>query len=152
VRVCLSVDQYKTPALQLPDRPTGFSVKYLLPTDPNVINRALAFYLIAKNNPAEAAYPHVLELTDAQRLKPDDLDAQELAEFKMLSGEDAADFLETRSYVRVCRQYLDRKLPKADLPDKPLGFNPRYLLSGEKAVVNDAISQSLAGSLEAVLK
>lgn len=148
VRVCLSIDQYKTPALQLPDRPPGFNIEYLLPTDPNVINRALTYYLIAENNPAEAAHPHVLEMTEAQRLRPGDLDAEESAEFKTLSGEDAADFLDTRSYVRVCRQYLDHKLANAGLPDKPLGFSPDYLLSGESAMVNDAITQSAGDSLK----
>jgi hypothetical protein len=34
--------------LQLPEKPAGFSVKYLLPGGANVINRALADYIVAE--------------------------------------------------------------------------------------------------------
>ena len=40
---------HKLPPLKFPARkPDGFSVKYLLPDDPSVINRAIADYLTAK--------------------------------------------------------------------------------------------------------
>ncbi len=152
VRVCKSVVEYKTPALQLPDRPEGFSAKYLLPTDPNIINRALIFYLRAQANPAEASHPSVLELSTAQRLQRSELSPVERAEFDKLAGEEQDSFIDTRSYVRVCRQYLDHQLPKDGLPIKPLGFNPGFLLQGEKAVVDGAITQSAGDALAGAVR
>ena len=49
VRLAQQEIDHKLPPLKFPARkPNGFSVKYLLPDDPSVINRALGDYLAAR--------------------------------------------------------------------------------------------------------
>ena len=87
-------------------------------------------------------------LTDRQMIKPAEL-TQKKADYyqKLTDPEIARNFLITRSFVRLCQQVIDRKLPPRELPDKPLGFSARYLLAGEATMINSAISESLAAEL-----
>jgi hypothetical protein len=151
VRLCQQVLDHKLAALQLPDKPAGFTVKYLLPGEPNVINRALADYLVAKQNPNHAASARAapFEMTPAQILKPDALSPKELAYYKKLTNPASAKmFIETRSYVRLSQDVVAHKMPAAQLPDKPLGFTRIYLLPGEEAVINEAIAASLVALMK----
>ena len=83
-------------------------------------------------------------LTPAQLLKPEDLTAKE-ADFynKASDPEVAKNFIITRSYVRLCQKVNDKTMPAEQLPDKPLGFSARYLLSGEATMINHALSDSI---------
>ena len=47
VRICQKVVDHKLPALQLPDKPLGFSSNYLLPGEEVVINKAIEASLVA---------------------------------------------------------------------------------------------------------
>lgn len=155
VRLCQQVLDHKLPALQLPDKPPGFSVKYLLPTDVNIINRALAENIIAKQSPNGAARARSapLEMSAAQILSPAALSPKELAYYEKLTDPSAAkSFIDTRSYVRLAQMVVSHKMPAPQLPDKPLNFNRSYLLAGEEAVVNQAISESLAALMQQKLR
>ena len=155
VRLCQQVLERKLPALQLPDKPAGFTVKYLLPGEPNVINRALAAYVVAKQNPNSAASATAapLEMTSAQILKSADLTPKELDYYNKLTNPSAAKaFIETRSYVRLTRKVVAHEMPAAQLPDKPLGFSRSYLLTGEEAVVDQAIAASLTVLMQQKLR
>ena len=90
------------------------------------------------------------ELTPAQIVKPADLTEQESTYYQKLTDPLVAkNFLETRSYVRLCQQVVDHKVPAIQLPDKPLGFSVRYLLPGEANLINKAISDSIIAGIEA---
>jgi hypothetical protein len=41
------------------------------------------------------------------------------------------------------KKVVDKTMPAEQLPDKPLGFSVRYLLSGEAKMINRAISDSI---------
>ena len=103
----------------------------------NVPRISLLLALIA--GPAFAA-----GLSERQMVKPSELTQKE-ADFyqKQTDPEIAKNFLITRSYVRLCQQVIDHTLPPLQLPDKPLGFSARFLLSGETTMINTAISESL---------
>jgi hypothetical protein len=148
VRLCEQVVERKLPAAQLPDRPAGFTVRYLLPEDPTVTNRALAYQIQA----AHGEPPTSLEMTPEQVLKPADLTQEEHDYYVTLTGVDAQHFILTRSYVRLCQQVNASTLAAAELPDKPIGFNPGYLLPGDKEAVDKAISASLAVVMKRILK
>jgi hypothetical protein len=47
VRLCQKVVDNAMPAEQLPDKPLGFSVRYLLPGEANMINRAISASIVA---------------------------------------------------------------------------------------------------------
>ena len=90
------------------------------------------------------------ELTAGQILKPADLTEKESAYYQKLTDPAIAkNFLETRSYVRLCQQVVDHKLPAIQLPNKPLGFSVRYLLPGEVGVINTAMSESIIAGVKA---
>jgi hypothetical protein len=141
-RLCQQVIDRKLPPSQLPDKPADFTVKYLLPAEPNVINRALALSI----NP-KAVF---VEMTAAQLLQPADFTPTELAYYRTLTDGAAERFVETRSYVRLCKLVVDNKLPAAQLPDMPLGFVYGYLLPGEQAVIGQAITASVAAEVRSV--
>jgi hypothetical protein len=48
VRLCQDVMNKIMPAEKLPDKPLGFSVRYLLPGEPTMINQAIAASIIAE--------------------------------------------------------------------------------------------------------
>ena len=148
MRLCEEVVEHKLPAGQLPDKPLGFTVRYLLPEDPTVINRALAYSIQAANGKT----PTSLEMTPAQTLKPAELTGKEHDYYVTLAGIDAQHFILTRSYVRLCQQVNASSLAAADLPDEPIGFNPTYLLPGEKEAVEKAIAASVAALMTRDLK
>jgi hypothetical protein len=152
VRMCYQVEEGKLPAIQLPARPPGFDIQYLLPQDPTVINRAVADYIVAKNTPDHSAHPHHLEMTPAQLVSPTDLTKDEADYYKTLAPADAKSFILTRSFVRLCRKTVDHQLPALQLPSEPMGFNPEYLLPGEKQVVDEAISALLSELMSKKLK
>ncbi len=155
VRLCQQVLDRKLPALHLPEKPADFTVKYLLPGEANVINRALAEYVVAQQSPDHAAPSRAaaLEMTQAQILKPAGLSPKELSYFKTLSDPAKAKmFIETRSYVRLTQDVVANRMPAAQLPDKPLGFTRIYLLPGEEAVVNKAVAASLAALMKQNLR
>ena len=88
-------------------------------------------------------------LTDRQLIKPGELTQKESDYYQKLTDpEIAKNFLITRSYARLCQQVIDHKLPPRELPDKPLGFSARYLLTGEATMINTAIAESLAADLK----
>lgn len=148
VRLCWRVVEGTLPAMQLPARPSGFKVDYLLGEDPTVINRALADYLVARDSPDHSARPKWVEMTSAQMLRPADLTAEEADDYKTLDPADAKGFILTRSYVKLCRRVLDHTLAAQELPDKPVGFSYDYLLPGDK----DAVDQAEAAAVSARLK
>jgi len=149
VRLCRLVLEHKLPALQLPEKPAGFTVKYLLPDDPSIINRALGHQLAAKQNPNHSALRAQHEMTAAQMLKPAELTAEELTYYKKLTDPaKAKSFIETRSYMRLAKNVVAHKMPAAQLPEQPLGFSLSYLLPGEKAVNDEAIKESLAALMK----
>jgi hypothetical protein len=151
VRVCRQVVEHKLPALRLPNRPAGFNVKYLLPEDPNIINRALGEYIIAKQSPNHAVTVRP-ELTAAQILKPAQLTAEELSYYKTLTEPAKKNFILTRSYMRLAQKVADHKMSPLQLPNQPLGFSPDYLLPGEDAVNNKAIGELVAVGLKRKLQ
>ena len=148
-RLCQEVIDHKLPALQLPDKPKAFTVKYLLADEPVVINRALAASIIAEAcegqpSSCQSKYRGVVEMTAAQLLTPSQLTTAELDYYNKLTDPHLANnFIKTRSYVRLCKQVIDHKMPADELPDEPLGFSSIYLRPGEKAVVNDAVRASV---------
>jgi hypothetical protein len=143
VRLCRQVLERKLLALQLPQKPVGFNVKYLLPEDPNIINRALGEQSAVKRNPNHAVAAR--ELTPAQILKPAELTAEELTYYKtLIDPAEAKNFILTRSYMRLAQKVADHKMPALQLPDHPVGFSPDYLLPGEDAVNDKATSALLA--------
>jgi len=92
---------------------------------------------VAENAEASALAP-------SQILKPTALTAKELDYYKKLVDPNIAkNFIMTRSFVRLCQQVVDKKMPAERLPDKPLGFSARYLLAGEASMINRAISESI---------
>jgi hypothetical protein len=152
VRLCQQVLDHMLPAAQLPDKPVGFSAKYLLPTDPNVINRALADPIVAQQNPGVEP-PAALEMTPAQILKSADLSPRELTYYKTLTDPTTIkSFIETRSYVRLSQEVVNHEMPAEQLPDKPLGFNLGYLLPGEASVVDGAVAASLTALMQQKMK
>ncbi len=87
-------------------------------------------------------------MASSQILKPADLTAKEASYYKTLADPEVAkNFIITRSYVRLCQQVVDKKLPADQLPDKPLGFSVRYLLAGEVTMINRAISDSIIAEM-----
>jgi hypothetical protein len=89
-------------------------------------------------------------LSSSQIVKPADLTQKEGDYYRTLSDPEVAkNFLLTRSYVRLCQQVIDHKLPATELPDKPLGFSVRYLLPGEATLINAAISESIIAGVKA---
>ena len=83
-------------------------------------------------------------LSAQQTVQPSDLTQKEADFYQNLTDPKMAkSFIITRSYVRLCRQVIDYTLPPLQLPDKPLGFSARFLLSGETTMINTAISESL---------
>lgn len=140
VRISQQVIDRTLPPLQLPDRPAGFSVKYLLPGEPFDLNTALADYITATHGGKGNLVP---EMTDAQILQPSDLNPAELSFFQTLDTTEARHFIVTRSYVRLCQQVLDQKLPAYQLPDAPPGIRGAYLLAGEEGLISKAVDLSL---------
>lgn len=152
VRLCRQVLGRKLPAIQLPDRPAGFNVKYLLPEDPTVINRAVGEHLAAKANPNHKV-PAQPELTATQILKPTQLTAEEQDYYKTLTAPaKARAFILTRSYMRLAQKVADHKMPAMQLPNHPIGFSAEYLLPGEDAVDNKAIGALLAALMKRKLR
>ena len=90
------------------------------------------------------------ELSTSQILKPAEMTEQETAYYQKLTDPQIKkNFIETRSYVRLCQQVVDHRLPAVQLPDKPLGFSVRYLLPGEANLINKAIAENIiAGTKE----
>ncbi len=152
VRLCQKVEDGGLPAIQLPERPAGFNVTYLLPRDPTVVNRALADYLVARDSPDHTVNPHHNDMSPAQIVSPSALTSEEADYYKTLAADDARSFLLTRSFVRLCRQVVDRQLPALQLPDKPVGYDPDYLLPGDEAVVDQATSAALSALMQQKLK
>ncbi len=137
-RLCRQVVEHRLPAAQLPDKPAGFSVKYLQPTDPNYINRALGMQL-GGDAPGGAA-----EMTAAQLLQPAAFSPAEQAVWSGLTDTDHRRmFIATRSYLRLCRKVLDHSMPAADLPLKPLDYYPHYISPDEKAQIGQAVTASI---------
>jgi hypothetical protein len=137
-RLCVQVIKHNLPALQLPDKPAGFNVKYLLPTDPNYINRAMGMRLAEETSPNLP--PLVPEMSPAQTLAPSALTLNEQAKYQMLADPaQRKNFIETRSYIRLCRAVLDHKMAAAKLPLTPLGYDPAYLFEeGDNKAAADA--------------
>jgi hypothetical protein len=107
-----------------------------------VVSVGLAF--LVSIGPASAQ-----ALTPAQIVAPANLTQKESAYYQKLSDPVMAkSFLVTRSYVRLCQQVIDHKLPAIQLPDKPLGFSARFLLSGEATLINSAISESIIAEVK----
>jgi hypothetical protein len=89
-------------------------------------------------------------LSPAQIVNPANLTEKESAYYQKLTDPVVAkNFLVTRSYVRLCQQVIDHKLPAIQLPDKPLGFSVRYLLPGEATLINTALSESIIAGVKA---
>jgi hypothetical protein len=89
-------------------------------------------------------------LSSSQIVKPAELTQKEGDYYRTLSDPEVAkNFLLTRSYVRLCQQVIDHKLPAIQLPDKPLGFSVRYLLPWEATLINAAISESIVAGVKA---
>jgi hypothetical protein len=83
-------------------------------------------------------------------VNPANLTEKESAYYQKLTDPVVAkNFLVTRSYVRLCQQVIDHKLPAIQLPDKPLGFSVRYLLPGEATLINTALSESIIAGVKA---
>jgi hypothetical protein len=88
-------------------------------------------------------------LTPDQIVKTSNLTQQEIDYYQKLSDPVMAkNFLLTRSYVRLCQQVIDHRLPAVQLPDKPLGFSVRFLLPGEATLINTAISDSIIAAVK----
>jgi len=114
-----------------------FGLKYFC----TIVIACLALQIPTRGSAENAAGP-AIALT--QILKPADLTEKELDYYKKLvDPEIAKNFIMTRSYVRLCQQVTDKKMPAERLPDKPLGFSVRYLLAGEATMINHAISDSI---------
>jgi hypothetical protein len=145
VRVSQQVVDGILPPSQLPDRPAGFSVKYLLRGESFDINNALAGYLTAKNG-GEGNL--VSAMTAGQMLQLADLNLTEVTYFRTLGALDAKRFMATRSYVRLCRQVLDQKLPAYQLPKAPPGIRGAYLFAGERDLISKAMDASLHDLLQ----
>lgn len=145
VKVSQQVVDRVLPASQLPDRPAGFNVKYLLTGDPFDINNALADYLTTTHGGEGNLVP---DMTAAQTLQPPDLSHEELSYFKTLGAIEARRFIVTRSYMRLCQQVLDQKLPAYRLPKVPPGARGAYLLPGENDVISKAVKASLLDLLQ----
>jgi hypothetical protein len=89
-------------------------------------------------------------LSPAQIVNPANLTEKESAYYQKLTDPVVAkNFLVTRSYVRLCQQVIDHKLPAIQLPDKPLGFSVSYLLPGEVTLINTALSESIIAGVKA---
>jgi hypothetical protein len=115
-------------------------------TRPSLKYRVLLIACLALQIPTQADAENAVSpgLTAAQLLKPDDLTPKELDFYKKQSDpEIMKNFIITRSYVRLCQQVIDKKMPAELLPDKPLGFSAHYLLSGEATMINHALSDSI---------
>jgi hypothetical protein len=88
-------------------------------------------------------------LTPAQIVKPADLTEKESAYYQKLTDPLVAkNFLETRSYVRLCQKIIDHKMPAIQLPDKPPGFSVRYILPGEAQLINKAIAENIIAGMK----
>jgi hypothetical protein len=108
-----------------------------------VVSVGLAF--LTSIGPASAQV-----LTPAQIVKPADLTEKESVYYQKLTDPlIAKNFLVTRSYVRLCQQVIDHKMPAIQLPDKPLGFSVRYILPGEAQLINKAIAENIIAGIKA---
>jgi hypothetical protein len=82
----------------------------------------------------------------AAALTPGDLSPQEqqlYATFKA-NPTSAQNFLITRDYVHQAQATVSNPSNAASFPDKPAGFSVRYLLPGDKDIINQAVSLSVA--------
>ena len=104
--------------------------------------------LLTSNASSQAGTDHVLN--PSQLITPADMTPKESKYYNTLTDPEAAkSFIITRSYVRLCQKVIDKTMPAEQLPDKPLGFAARYLLSGEATLINTAIAESITAEMRA---
>jgi hypothetical protein len=84
-----------------------------------------------------------VDMTAAQMIKPGDMTPDELAYYKTIGPVEAKRFVATRSYVRICQQVVDHKIPALMLPKRPPGFTMIYVLQPEKKILDDALKDYL---------
>ncbi len=84
---------------------------------------------------------YAFALTEADLSSPE---RQLLAAVKEKSPADVGDFLLAREYVRQAREALNDPAAAAAFGGKPKGFSVRYLLPGDAAAINQAVSASVA--------
>ena len=116
-----------------------------------LIAASICIQLLASAAPA-FAQSGGSQLTAAQTVKPADFSPTELDYYQKLDAAAAKSFIATRSFVRLCQQVLDHKLPALQLPNKPIGFRSSYLLPGEDAVIDEAIAASLTALMQQKLR
>jgi hypothetical protein len=151
VRLAVAVVEGRLPALQFPDKPTSFSIKYLLPTDANYINRAIGMSIHDEQFPGQPYLAH--DMTPAQLLSASDLNSAEQSKFQTLTSEsDRKNFLQTRSYIRLCRAVVSHSMQPETLPLTPLGYDRAYLVDDDADVAKQALALSLQTSMSATLK
>jgi hypothetical protein len=110
---------------------------------------SLCLPLVVGMTPSAFAQSDLSHLTPAQTITPADLSKIELDYYKTLDSEAAKDFIATRSYVRLAKQVVDKKLqPSKFPPQKPHGFSVKYLLPDDPTVLNQALGEYLAATLK----
>ena len=151
-RLAWAVAYHKMPAIEFPDEPDAFDQTYIRPDEPEVIRRANASFLCSKNGTncevrLRGAPP---EMTDAQMITPTQMTAQELAYYNTITDpEMKGEFIKTRSYVRLCKQVVDKTFPAELLPPIPVGYNPQFLLPDDPSTINVAQGMHYGGMMSA---
>jgi hypothetical protein len=80
-------------------------------------------------------------LRPGQTLKLAELTPEERAYYDNLVGGPRIQkaFLATRTYVRLCQEAVSGELPAIQLPDRPDGYDSKYLLPDEPVMLNRAL-------------
>ena len=104
---------------------------------------------LALTAPSAVAQSNSSRLAPAQTISPSEMTKVELDFYQTLSGQEAEDFIVTRSYVRLAQQEIDHKLPPLKFPArKPDGFSVKYLLPDDPSVINRALGDYLAARMK----
>ena len=136
VRLSDKVIDQELPAVQFPDQPDELNPSYLLADDSFDLNTALLLHLEAKYGPERSA------MSASRMLSASDLTAAELARFRKLDAIEGRRFLATRSYLRLCQQFVDQKSAGARLPRPPPGTRGSYLSRDEQGLILDVFNSA----------
>jgi hypothetical protein len=123
----------------------AMSIEFRLKTFCAILVACLALQVPTKGV-AQSAGGSVL--ASSQILKTADLTPDELYYYNKISEPEVAkNFIITRSYMRICQNIIDNKIPADQLPSRPTGFSAKYLFDGDDDIISAAIKRAISAKL-----